>query len=200
MGEISFPSAAGNLFSRTAWTLWRTPDTQVRTDPAGAGEAEMTRREDFVEAAAVDVQALKIALVGEGPEIAERAGRAQPDRGPDAVPDEAVEAATRLPGERHAQPEAARDPPVLASRRDGPDVDEEDIPVGFAPRRAIEPAGDIDISVRSIRTERIALIPAIMDRQAARAQGGDGGDDEERRRAVAARREARPSRADAGGG
>ncbi len=140
----------------------------------------------------MDVQALKISFVREGAEIAERAARAQADRGPDPVPDEKIEPAAGLPDERHAQPETAADRLLLKARPDRPDVDEQDVPVRFAAGRPVEAPRDVDVASGFIRTEGVGLIFTVVDGQAGGARGGDGGDEDERGRAVGAAGEKKP--------
>lgn len=80
----------------------------------------------------MDVHSPKISFVREGAEIPESASRAQPDGGPDLVPDQKIEPAAGPPRERHAQPEMAADGQFGATRSERSDVDEQDVPVQFA--------------------------------------------------------------------
>jgi len=80
----------------------------------------------------VDVHSPEISFVREGAEIPESASRAQPDGGPDFIPDQKIKPAAVPPRERHAQPEMAADGQFGAARSDRPDVDEQEVPVRFA--------------------------------------------------------------------
>ena len=148
----------------------------------------------------MDAEGLKVALVRKGPEIPEGAPGAQPDRGPDAVPGEVIEAAARRPDERHAQPEPAANGPLLSSGRHGPDADEEDVPVGLAARRPVETAGHVDVAVRSERVERIGLVGPVIDGEAGGAKKSDRDDRGDGGRPVGAAGEESPGRRDTGRG
>lgn len=147
----------------------------------------------------MDAERLQVSFIRERAEVPERAAGAQPGRGPDEVPGDEIDApARRVPGEGHAQAEPAADRPLLAARGDGPDVDEEDVPVELAARRPAEAPGDIDIALRFEGVEGIGLVLAVEDGEAGRAQGRDGGQGQEGGRAVQAAGEKRPGRGEGG--
>ena len=142
----------------------------------------------------MDAEGLEISSVGEGPEIAERAAGAQPDRSFDRIAGHEVEAGPRPPAERHAQAEPAADRSRLAFRGDGPDIEEEDVPVGLAARRPVQAAGHVDIPVGLEDVKGIGPVAAVMNGKAGGAQGGDRDDGQQGGRPIGAEGEERPRR------
>jgi hypothetical protein len=132
----------------------------------------------------VDAEALEVALVGEGAEIPEGRARAQADRGPDAVADEAVEAGAPVPREGDGQHEPAPDRPLVAPRADCPDIDEEDVPVEVPAGRVGEAAGDLDVVPGFASVEGVGPIGPIVEGQAGGPAGGDRGQDGQEGRPV----------------
>ena len=166
-------------------------DRPGRGGPVADDEAGAFRR-----GPAVDADRLEMPFVGKGSEVAEGPARAEPDRGPDMIARQIIEAGARSPDERHAEPQTAADRLLHPSRRDGPDVEEEDVPVGLPSRRPGQAPGDVDVSLRAAAVERVGLIIPVEDGEAGGAQRRDRGQGGKRGRAVGSKDEESPGCAD----
>lgn len=76
------------------------------------------------------------------------------------------------------------DLPLRAVRVDLPDVDEEDVPIDFASRRAVEPSREVDVAFGIQGMEGIGPVGPVMDGETGGPGGGDRREDGQRGRPV----------------